>query len=117
MIEDMTDAILEIASEFTTTSIEKIEYNGVTYEGKETVATIRGSLQPLDPLEKEHVLNLGHTLSGKMKLYLPVSEGVLVEGDVITDTSGIGWKVIPEGITDFSRDAGYIKYILNKELV
>lgn len=116
MIEDMTSAILEISSPFTKVSVTKIDYGGSTYDGEEVTEVLNGSLQPLEPEEKEHLVSLGYTLNGKMKFYLPVSEGTLDANDIIVDTGNARWKCLPEK-SDYADLAGYIKYILEKDMI
>lgn len=116
MIADLSTYILKYAKEYTILSVEKIEYNGQTYDGNSTSRVVRGMLQPIQYEDIQTIVQMGYTTEGKKKFYLPVSEGTLTEGDELVDTDGTHWKILPK-LSDYSDLGGFVKYIVHKEMV
>lgn len=116
MIQDFTDYILQLSTEYTRITVQKFIHNGITYQENSTSSKIRGVLQPLTSEDRMELIGLGHTIAGKKVFYAPASEGIMTENDTLIDTNGVEWAVLPD-ISDYSELAGYVKYRLERRVL
>lgn len=113
MIQDMTAAILSIASTFTKFEDSSyIDAQGFWTKISSGSTTFRGSMQPLTSEDLQH-FKIGYVIIGKSKFYVPISETTLDVKDKIQDVNLVTWIITD--IIDYSLDGGYKKYIAERE--
>lgn len=115
MIEDLGTSFADLCKTYTVTSNKEIVVNGMAYAGTDVSTEIQGMMQPLNGDERLYIKNSGYTLDGKAKLYVPAGQYNLDHDDVLVDQFNKNWKMIEK--EDYSELAGYIKYILELDVV
>jgi hypothetical protein len=116
MIYDMTDALRSVSSVYQKVSVTSWEYDGVTYTDISDPVDIRGVFMPLDFTTEQEIIGLGYSTAGTMQFFLPVADGKLDEKDMLIDSKGTRWKMIPK-FKDYEELGGFIQYILTKDVV
>lgn len=111
MIYDMTDVIISISTSYTLKTYETIEYNGITYRNVVSTGSILGVMVPLTSDDRVEILNMGHSISGHMNFYSPVSQGKLTENHSIVDSNNVEWNVEPYNAS-YEDTCAVIKYRL-----
>lgn len=113
MIQDMTATILSIASTFIKLEDNSyIDSQGFWTKNSTVSSTFRGSMQPLTSEDLQH-FKVGYIITGKSKIYIPISETTLEVKDKIQDVNLVTWIVTD--IIDYSIDGGYKKYFAERE--
>jgi hypothetical protein len=113
MIQDMTAAILAISKELnlvSAASTEAIDARGNPVRSSPTLTPFQGSLQPMSNKDLVH-MPVGYDISGKWKLYVPISEIILTHHDVITSGSK---RMIVTQVENWSDEGAYMKYVLEE---
>ena len=115
MIEDLGSAFYDLCKTYTIISNKEIVLDGMTYAGADISTDILGLMQPLNGDERLYLKNSGYSLNGKAKLYVPAGQYDFDFDDVLLDQFSKHWKMIEK--EDYSELAGYIKYILELDVV
>jgi hypothetical protein len=122
MIVDFSSIILSYSSEYTKSSNTTFTYGGITYDNTSNTSTIHGLMTPLEDADIELLSNLGYIVEGKKSFFVPGTETLLTEDDIITDSNGIEWIILPkdkngQGIQDWREHGNFIKYIVSRRSI
>lgn len=116
MIFDMGPVIEQYGHTYVVKRVDTFTYHGITYSNGNTILSFIGMLQPLTDEDRQELLDLGYAISGHKVFYAPSSQGKLKENDIVVDSEGVEWVVLPEN-NDYSEDGGYVKYILSRRII
>jgi len=121
MISDFSAVIASYSRPFTKITSNSFEHNGITYDGVPSQFTVRGVMMPVSSADQEVILKLGYALLGKVSFYVGGDEPLLTNKDIVIDSSGIEWVVLPTNsandITDWREHGNYVKYILSRKIL
>lgn len=120
MIADLSDIILSYSKQYTKSSKSTFVYNGITYNNIPVTSTIYGIMTPLDDTDIERLSNLGYSVVGKQLFFVPGTETLLTENDVIIDSNNIEWVVLPidgkgAGMENWIDHGNFVQYTLSRD--
>lgn len=125
MIADFSSIILAYSKEYTKSTINRFEYNGITYDDIPVSSTIQGIMTPIDDTDVEKLSELGYSITGQQTFFVPGTEALLTEDDIITDSAGTEWVILPKdkdtkngkGIEDWREHGNFVKYIVSRRIL
>ncbi len=122
MISDFSNVILAYASPYTKSTTSTFQYGGVTYNEISETSTIYGIMTPIEDTDIVILTQLGYSIIGKQTFFVPGTEILLTENDVITDSSGLEWVILPKdksgcGIENWLEHGNFVKYIVSRKVL
>lgn len=122
MISDLSNVILNYAIPYTKSTTSTFQYGGITYNNVSETSTIYGIMTPIEDTDIEMLTHLGYSIIGKQTLFVSGNEILLTENDVIIDSSGTEWVILPKGeagygIEDWRAHGNFVKYIVSRKVL
>lgn len=122
MIADFSSVVLTYSKAYTKSISSKFEYNGITYNNIPVTSTIYGIMTPIEDTDVEKLSELGYSIIGKQTFFVPGTEALLTEDDIVIDSEGIEWVILPKdkngnGIEDWREHGNFVKYIVSRKVL
>ena len=122
MIADLSSTILAWSKSYTKSTSSTFSYEGITYNNTSVTSTIYGIMTPLEDTDIERLSDLGYSIVGKQLFFVPGTEILLTEDDVIIDSEGTEWVILPNdkngsGIENWLEHGNFIKYTISRKVL
>ncbi len=122
MIVDLSGTILAFSKAYTKKTITTFSYEGITYNDTVTTSTMHGIMTPLQDTDVQRLTDLGYSIVGKQLFFVPGTESLLTEDDVVVDDSGIEWVILPNdkngsGIDNWLEHGNFVQYTVSRKVL